>query len=170
LVNLSGQAYKTIIIPSISVISETALEKLKAFSASGGKVIFMGYLPKLLVGKTFLNAAGTGDINFGMKEPAGQLTRTVLEALPKADLLLDRPCSSIKYLHRSLTDAEIYFIFNESGENQSRTVSMAGKGKAELWNATTGEIKSLAGAVESSTTKFDLSFEPYETKFIIINH
>ncbi len=41
-VNLSGQAYEAILLPSISVISKTALDQLKAFAAAGGKVVFLG--------------------------------------------------------------------------------------------------------------------------------
>jgi len=54
--NLSGQTYNTVIIPSISVISKAALQKLEDFSADGGKVIFMGKLPTLITEKSFLKA------------------------------------------------------------------------------------------------------------------
>ncbi len=168
--NLSGQAYKTIIVPSISVISKASLEQLKAFATSGGNVIFMGDLPKLLVDKNFLNATKPGDMNWALQEPSGKLTSGVMGALPKPDAWLNKPFPSLKYLHRSVKDAELYFIFNESNEKLSRKMNLAGKGNAEVWDATTGEIKPLLGVIEPSSINFNLSLEPYETRFIVIRH
>lgn len=37
--NLSGQTYKAIIIPSVTAISKVTIDKLKEFSASGGKAL-----------------------------------------------------------------------------------------------------------------------------------
>ena len=47
--NLSGQVYRAVIIPSSTVISRAALERLRAMAAAGGKVIFDGKTPKLVV-------------------------------------------------------------------------------------------------------------------------
>ena len=43
--NLSGQVYRGIIIPSSTVITRAALDRLRAFRAQGGKVIFVGRTP-----------------------------------------------------------------------------------------------------------------------------
>ena len=47
LVNLSGQAYRAILIPPVDSISKPALDNLRAFAKAGGKVIFFGGAPKL---------------------------------------------------------------------------------------------------------------------------
>ena len=55
-INLSGQAYSTVIIPSAYVISQQALNRLKSFASSGGKVVVMGDIPSLVADKTFRDA------------------------------------------------------------------------------------------------------------------
>ena len=55
-VNLSGQAYKAIVLPSMTVITRASLERLQAFAKQGGKVIFVGKTPTLIVDKTFMDA------------------------------------------------------------------------------------------------------------------
>ncbi|MCS7120926.1 MAG: glycosyl hydrolase, partial [Candidatus Bathyarchaeota archaeon] len=55
--NLSGQAYRAVIVPSSTAISKAALNRLKTFSKSGGRVIFLGKKPNIIVNKSFLEAS-----------------------------------------------------------------------------------------------------------------
>jgi len=170
LINLSGQSYKAVIIPAITAISKTASEKLKAFVAAGGKVIFMGREPSILVEQTFLKAKGPDKMEWAIREPSGELTQTVLKVLPHADVTLDQSAPSIKYLHRRLKDGDLYFFFNESTQKQTCKATLAGIGKAEVWNAITGGIEAITGPTKyKGYTNLPLILNPYETKFIIIN-
>ena len=54
--NLSGQVYRAIVVPSSTVITRTGLERFRAFVKAGGKVIFVGKTPTLVVDKTFRDA------------------------------------------------------------------------------------------------------------------
>lgn len=169
LLNLSGQSYKTILVPSISVISKASLEQLKIFAESGGKVVFMGSSPKILVDKNFLNANVFVKTPWASKQPNGSLTAMVMNELPPPDIQMDKLCPSVKYLHRSLKDADLYFIFNESHELRNLSITLSGQGNAEVWNAITGEIKPLEKATQKKEgIQAQLSFEAYETKFIMI--
>jgi beta-galactosidase GanA len=88
--NLSGQVYRAIVVPSSTVITRTGLERFKAFVKAGGKVIFVGKTPKLVVDKTFLNAKDVPDLSFAtLIEPSGDITPRVIAALPKPDVKLD---------------------------------------------------------------------------------
>jgi hypothetical protein len=116
LINASRQAYSAIIIPRISVISAKSLAQLKKFADAGGKVIFMGNQPELVPDKNFLEAGIADNITWAKTEPSGKITPAVLSYLPASDLKLETPCPDIKYLHRRLKDAELYFLFNEGTE------------------------------------------------------
>jgi hypothetical protein len=167
--NLSGQSYRAVVVPSSSVISRDALELLRVFAKLGGRVVFLGRTPSLVVEKTFLKAGGPPDLSWAVREPSGEVTPRVLEALPPPDVALDRPCPALKYLHRSWRDAGLYFFFNESGEKQSRTALVEGRGRAQLWDAATGRIEALVGApAVGGSLPVPLTFEPYESKFIVI--
>jgi hypothetical protein len=93
----------------------------------------------------------------------------VLAALPQPDVALDSPAPAIKYLHRSLKDGELYLLFNESSEKVARTVTLAGTGKAQTWDAQAGKIQPIADATAAQNgTRLPLTLEGQETRFIVI--
>jgi hypothetical protein len=168
--NLSGQVYRGIVIPSSTVITRAALDRLRAFAAQGGKVVFVGRTPTQVIERTFLKpAGGAPDLSFAVLEPAEEITARVVQALPKPDVALDRPCPPITYNHRSFEDAQVYFFFNESNEKQTLTAVLVGGGQPQVWYAGTGTIDALAGAtVGNGTVAVPLSLEPYEAKLIVL--
>jgi hypothetical protein len=88
--NLSGQVYRGIVIPSSTVITRAALDRLRAFAAQGGKVIFVGRTPTQVIERTFMKpVGGAPDLSFAVLEPAAEITARVIEALPKPDVALD---------------------------------------------------------------------------------
>jgi hypothetical protein len=169
LINASKQEYKAIIIPSLSAISGSSIEKLKKFAGSGGKVIFLGSLPTLIVIADFLNANDHNDFNWAVHEPAGKLTSGIIELLPSPDFKTDRFLPEIKYLHRKWNDADMFFIFNEGKEQLSFDAVMTGNGKAEIWDASSGKISPLKELFfNNGQIKTSLRLEGWESKFIII--
>jgi len=168
--NLSGNMYRAIIIPTSTVIYKKVLDRLRTFVAAGGKVVFVGSTPSMIVEKTFLDAKGTPDLSFAtLLEPKPEITQAVVAALPPSDVKLNEACASLKYIHRSLKDGEVYFFFNESDQKVMRTATVAGKGKAQVWDAFTGKITAQLGAQSGKrTVSFPLALEGYESRFMII--
>ncbi len=168
--NLSGQLYRAIIVPSMSVIPRASLARLQAFAKAGGKVIFVGKTPKLVVDRTFLSAKDAPDVSFAtLIEPSGDITPRVIAALPKPDVKLDAEFPRLTYQHRSWRDAEMYFFFNESNKQESRTATIAGRGQAQVWDLATGEIHPMSGtAAEGDSVRVPLVLEPYEAKVIVV--
>jgi hypothetical protein len=167
--NLSGQVYKAIIFPSMTVITRSGLERLKAFVKTGGKAIFVGNTPGLIVDKTFLNAKDVPDLSFAtLIEPSDNITARVLAALPKPDVKLDAGFPRLTYTHRSWRDAEMYFFFNESNQAESRVATVAGNGQAQTWDLATGEIHPLSATADGDSVRFPLVLGPYEAKVVVI--
>jgi hypothetical protein len=168
--NLSGQVYKAIIFPSTTVITRTGLERLQAFVKAGGKAIFIGKTPGLIVDKTFLRAKDVPDLSFAtLIEPSGDITARVLAALPKPDVKLDAEFPRLTYTHRSWRDAEMYFFFNESNQAESRVATIAGSGQAQAWDLATGEIHPLSAATaDGDSVRFPLVLGPYEAKVVVV--
>lgn len=167
--NLSGQRYQTVLIPSIHVISKTALSRLKEFSDAGGQVVFLGDTPPLVVDKTFADAEMTEDFSWAVRSSSGELTDRVMAALPKPDVMLDRPCPPVKVLHRKWADADLYFFFNESVSAQSRDVVLSGSGQVQVWDAETGGIEAVQEAsVDQDDIRMRLRLGPYDSKFVVI--
>ena len=167
--NLSGQIYRAIIIPSSTVIQKKMLERLRLFAAAGGKVIFAGRTPSMVVDKTFMTPEASPDLSFATLEPKPEITARVVAALPKPDVKLDTACASVKYLHRALKDGDIYFFFNESDQTQSRTSTLKGSDKVQVWDATSGKITPVKGVKQGKMTiSLPLVLGPYESRFIVI--
>jgi len=167
--NLSGQGYRAIIIPAVTAISKAALDRLVAFAKAGGRVIFLG-TPSMVVEQTFLKAGGPPDLGWAMVEPSGELTPRVLDALPRSDVALDRPCPAIKVQHRRWKDGDLYFFFNEGDQRQACTASLMGTGQVQVWDAAAGRVESLAGAlVENGRATVSLDLGPHETRFIVVS-
>jgi hypothetical protein len=167
--NRSGQVYKAIIFPSMTVITRSGLERLKAFVKAGGKAIFVGKTPGLIVDRTFLNAKDVPDLSFAtLIEPSDDITARVLAALPKPDVKLDAGFPRLTYTHRSWRDAEMYFFFNESNQAESRVATVAGNGQAQAWDLATGEIHPLSATADGDSVRFPLVLGPYEAKVVVI--
>jgi hypothetical protein len=168
--NLSGQVYRAIVIPSCTAISARMVERLRAVAAAGAKVIFVGRTPTLVYDRSFLRAeAKAPDLGFAtLVESTPELTDRVVAALP-ADVKLDSPCAPVKYLRRTLKDADIYFFFNESDQPQARTATLAGTGTVQVWDAATSAIQPLAQVAKAQgTAAVPLALAPHETRFIVI--
>jgi hypothetical protein len=174
--NLSGQGYCAVILPSLSSLSQAALARLRAFAASGGQVIFLGRAPLLVVDRTFLLATVPADTSWALHEPTGAFTDRVLSTLPHPDVALGRPCPAVKALHRRWSqipvrgqDADLYFFFNESDQAQACQATLAGRGSAQVWDAASGQIEALPGALaQGAAVRVPLNLEAYESRFIVI--
>lgn len=169
--NLSGNVYRAVIVPGSVVIQKAVLERLRKFAAAGGKVIFVGGTPTMVVDRTFLHPeAGAPDLSFATIEPAPELTDRVIAALPPPDVKLDSPCPSIKYIHRALKGGDVYFFFNESGETQTRAATLAATGEAQVWDAASGTIQLLAGTMQTANSvTLPLTLTNYEARFIVLD-
>jgi hypothetical protein len=168
--NLSGQVYKAIVFPSMTVITRTGLARLQEFAKAGGKVIFVGKTPSLILDKTFMDAKEKPDLSFAtLIEPSGDITAAVIAALPKPDVKLDAAFPRLTYTHRAWTDGDMYFFFNESTKTESRMATIAGHGKAQDWDMATGEIHPMTAATAAGdSVTVPLVLGPYETKVIVV--
>ena len=168
--NLSGQLYRAIVVPSTVVISRKGIERFREFVQAGGKVIFVGKTPSFVGDKTFLGMKEKPDLSFAtLIEESGDITPRVIAALPKPDVKLDVAFPRLTYAHRSWRDAEMYLFFNESDKSESRVVTIAGHGQAQVWDLGTGEIHPASGASASAdSVSMPLVLGPYETKVIVL--
>jgi len=166
--NLSGQQYRTIIIPQVEVLSAQVLKRLEQFVKSGGKLIFLDSGPVQIAGQTFKDALVAPVTNGAVSETLGQLTDKVIKSMSPPDVVLSKAVPAIKYLHRRWADAELYFFFNEGEEAQLVNALLNGAGKAEVWDANTGTIKSLISKGMNGKTQVALNIAGRNGQFIII--
>jgi hypothetical protein len=172
-INKSGQGYRAIVIPPVVAISQAALDRLQAFAGQGGKVLFIGGAPKIVMHKNFLTATPPGDLSWAVMEPSSDVTVNVLTALPPSDVSLDQISPGLKYIHRKLKDGDVYFFFNEGGGAISVNATVATSGAAtqvQSWDAHSGQIGAFAGAsIANGKVTLPLSLESWATKLVVIS-
>lgn len=169
-VNLSGQKYSTVIIPTLSVINSDVMNKLKAFAAQGGKVIFAGDLPAKVAGANFLTATAAPALTWATKADWQNLNASFFSSLPH-DVILDKTLPDVKYLHRKWKDADLYFFFNEGKEKQTLNATLDGAGQVNFWDADTGTATLASKTAKKGTkTLVPMDIDAYQTKFVIIKH
>ena len=172
LVNLSGQGYRAILIPPVTAISKAALDNLQAFSKAGGKVVFFGSAPKLVMDKNFLTATGPANVRWARLEPKAEISDQVLAALPEPDVATDQATLWLKYNHRRMKDADVYFFFNEGEQPLKLKATVCSSGPARLaesWDTATGKIEPWAGAdLSNGKTTLPLELPAWGTKVVVI--
>jgi alpha-L-rhamnosidase len=190
---MSGNAYRTVIIPSASLISQATLDRLHAFAAAGGRVVFLGRTPSLIATRTVLNArtAAAADSAWATliptdlpptptpgdqppaEPPAPQVIptetlRTILAALPPQDVALDQPDPAIRILKRRWKDADLYFFFNEGPTAATRTITLSGPAKsAGAWDPQTGQSKPVHTTQVKNGLKVARTLSAYSTLVLI---
>ena len=190
---MSGNAYRTVILPSASLISEAALDRLHTFASAGGRVIFLGRTPSLIATRTILNARAAMADDFAWATliptdlpptptpgdqppaeppapqtiPAGTL-RAILATLPPQDVTLDQPDPAIRLLKRRWKDADLYFFFNEGSAASTHTITLSGPAKtASAWNPQTGQSKPVHATQYKNGLRVATTLPAYETLVLI---
>jgi hypothetical protein len=132
-------------------------------------VVFLGRTPSLVVERTFRDAAPAPSLAWARTEPSGRVTPAVLAALTAPDLRLSTAAPAVKYNHRHLGDGELYFLFNEGDTPFSGTVSLAGSGRLEEWDAMTGKVRPVSGAsAAGGTVRAPLDLPSHATRILVI--
>jgi hypothetical protein len=152
---MSGNQYRTVIVPGAAVLSQAALDRLRAFAADGGKVLFLGRTPGLISGQTILDAraATAADFSWATVETSAQLPETptppayhpatppapqvvapaILEAVKDVvtdpDVWLSSADTSLRCMRRRLKDSSVYLFFNESSAPISDSVNFRNEGE-----------------------------------------
>jgi hypothetical protein len=195
--SMSGNRYRTVIVPSAAVLTQIELDRLKALAKGGGKVLFLGRTPSLIFTKNILDAraATAGDFSFATVETSAQLPPTptppaaapatppgplvvpaeIETALNKVvgtrEVALDTPDTALKVMTRRLQDANVYLFFNEGAQASSHSVTLtlktAGK-TVEAWDPATGTVSPVAATVgKDGAVTVKLDLKPYETELLI---
>ncbi|MES2807507.1 MAG: glycosyl hydrolase, partial [Bacteroidota bacterium] len=182
----NGINYSVLVLPKLETIRPELLAKLKELVAQGGVILgpkpsrspsLQGYpqadkqvqaIADELWGKVDgesvkVNQFGKGLVMSGM---------TMQEALNRVKVVPDAKVSqsdSILFIHRKVTDGEIYFVSNQKTKTVNITPDFRVTGKQpELWDAVTGNRRVLPSYYQKDgVTAVPLKLAPYESAFVI---
>jgi hypothetical protein len=192
---MSGNLYRTVILPSVSLLSQAALQRLRSFAASGGHVLFLGQTPSLIAGNTILNARtpDPGEFSWASVVPGelsptptpsddppaqpptaqvvpSSLLQSILSAIPEREITLERADTAWRITKRHWKDADVYLFFNEGAAASTHTVSFTGRGKktVELWDPQTGQIEPMTALKTVDGLKVSFALQGFETRVLVL--
>ena len=151
-----GMSYRYLVLPQQpnAILSPDALKKVNSLAESGvtviGPRVFAGSVAKMR--ELTMTAATTAD----------GLAPDIEFCNPSED-------AKFAWIHRSVGEAEIYFVSNQAALDSISTIAfrVAGK-KPELWDAVTGAIRDLPDyREENGRTLVPLQFAPRQSWFVV---
>jgi hypothetical protein len=191
---MSGNQYRTAIVPGASLLSQAALDRLHTFATGGGHVLFLTRTPSLIAAGAILNARTPAPAEFSWATLVpGELPPTptpsdnpppmpplpqsvppatlqaILAAVPPRDVVLDQPDTAWRVMKRRWKDADLYLFFNEQADPSTHEVTLAGPGKRiEVWNPQTGETTPAAALKSAGGVKLTMTLHGFETQVLVV--
>ena len=77
--------------------------------------------------------------------------------------------AGFNFLHRTTGDYDIYYIMNGQKVPRQWTVSLRCGGGVEKWHPETAQTEKLYGLTDGGRTELNLSFQPWESYYIVFN-
>lgn len=174
-----GIHYPVLIMPNVDRISPATLELIQKYAAQGGKVIAVGRIPGEAPGfenhaQASAQVAAEAKALFGESNSHGNaqlvadadaLAGALNSAVP-ADMHLAQPDSEVGFIHRKLSDADLYFIANTSNQPVSTQATFRKpRPTAEWLDPDTGVLTHAA----TDRGALQLNLAPYESRLLLLH-
>lgn len=182
----SGMRYKVLVLPPQKTMRPQMLEIIAGLVENGLTVV--GPAPEKspslkgwphsddavreLAAKLWNNPEGPFSV-FGKGKVYGNdvnLGELLKEMGVEPDCIICNEEATVDFIHRTLADAEIYFLTNQGEEAVSTELSFRDSGypRAELWDAVTGYVRGLPCIRENGKLKVSLNFEKNGSAFVVL--
>jgi hypothetical protein len=173
---VSGEKYKVLIVPSMKVIRYSTLQKLEEFKKAGGIIVNIGDLPeaseKSGANDVRLSALVSSIFSDGKNVIRCKDQQAVPEAISQLYLPNFKILTEIKeqpyVMHRIIGKRDVYALYNLPKETKCFFKS---KGTVQLWDPWSGEVKSLSESATQTEegTEITLPLTNTEIQLIVFN-
>ncbi|MHB0998065.1 MAG: glycosyl hydrolase [Armatimonadota bacterium] len=169
--------YKTLVLPNVTTMRITTLQKIKQFVDSGGTVISCGDIPSKCADsvstdnfdKLVNDIWGDTSKNKVFKLASFESLYSTFAKLGDADLYVSPKNADIYYQHRSQPKTDIYFIVNNAEKPVSGDFTFRATGKAEVWDPMTSAITSTNSIVKGKKSTVNLTVPPRNGVFVVFS-
>ncbi len=175
LVTPSGMSYRVLVLDSnAKEMTLPVLKKIAQLVKDGATIAGIKPLstPSLSDDETtFKNIVNEVWGSPNTKVLSGKSLKDVLSSLNIApDFTYTKPQSNTKlmYVHRKLSDRDIYWVNSRNDAAQDVEASFRMEGKVpEIWHAETGKTEAASYSIANGVTKVDLHLSPNDAVFVI---
>ena len=166
-----GMSYRVLVLPDVETMTPRLLRKIKELSDAGAAIIAS---PKPPQQSPSFADMGAGDAE--VKKLAGELWPNLVTGKTPAEFLGERGVKPdfsatplLRHIHRTIGDAEVYFVANPEPKNVAATASFRVTGKLpEFWWPDTGRMEpTVAFEEKGGVTTVPLSLEPSGSVFVV---
>lgn len=165
-----GLHYPILVVPPTERMPLRGVKILQAYVAGGGKLVFVGQTPSRAAG--LADAGDTPAVVAGVRELLEKATHVettgeLASALPrllKPDVELGAAGGKVGFLHRHLSDAELYFFANTTAEPVSFPVRVRSKYREAEWWDTDG------GPAERAELGETLTLPAYGSRLLVLSN
>jgi hypothetical protein len=176
-----GVGFSVIYLPKGIALYTESLKKLKSLAEngviiSGFKPIFVGGLLNLKTDKAEFEKTvaslwpSSGNTNGSVFVSNNLAEILTTNALGKDFDYKANDSVSLSYTHRIIDGQHVYFLANQTAKVQEAACSFRNQSKqVELWNPALGMRYKLNPVFVGKNTELPLTFQPYESFFIVFN-
>jgi hypothetical protein len=169
---LGGNTYRVVVLPGVESIPVDTYRKLESFARGGGVIVATRRTPEAAPGFLATQAEHDAVRDISQKlfrapsapglfvEDENKDLAVKLSARLRPDVSLSPPVPEIGFVHRTTSDAEVYFLANTSNERKASVATFrVVRRRAEWWNPLTGRVSPTevkAGSRGGLTVALDL--------------
>jgi hypothetical protein len=189
---IGDQRFGAIVLPPLTTIRRATLKKLTDFWLAGGSVLALRRLPDsspedggddpvvregiaALFGRaaaeTPLEQSGQASPKGGqavfVSSEIGTLFDFLENHLPRDIRVVEGPDDGLIFQHRRKLGRDYYWVVNDTDRPRTNRVLFSTRGKAEKWDALTGEKSPLWCTDQSGKTEVRLNFGPWDGYFVV---
>jgi alpha-L-rhamnosidase len=173
-IDREGIHYPVLIMPSVERLPLATYRRIQQYAHDGGTVIAVKSTPSRAPGfkEDPRDSAAVAQISHDLFAPDAKNAKLVaapadlgsaIDAVLKPDVELSPATPAVGFIHRKLSDADIYFLANTDNHPHSFDATFrTSRAGVEIWDPFTGKS---AAAATAHTLHFQL--DPYESRVVV---
>ncbi len=171
-------AYDVVIVPECETLRSTTLERLEAFRAAGGKLVFMGDAPKYEDAKPSARGKALFDASRQIAFSRGALLEELYEDRT-IEIRESNGGFTNNLIHQVRQDETGLWLFishcsepynKDLARDQRIRITVNGRFKPQLWDTVTGEIKPVAYRHEGGKTLISMRLFDYDSALFFLEN
>jgi len=180
-IHIGEESFRVLVLPPMTEIDSASARKIRQFIAAGGCVLAVGELPRGLAPdgiRVFpvrehplfmdrLNYLTYIETPQGIREDLKPLFDALRAVEPPQVEVMDPDTEHLYFSHRRSGNIDWYWAVNDTDRDRRVKVRMPGTGTFEVWDAATGERRTLASRAVGAKSEMQLSFGPHDAYFVV---